>query len=207
MSIACAKLVAGDSIHCEPAGSLKQYGWLPGTWVKYIKATRTFTKGAVTSCERCGNTDYGCGFIPAGSQSLNNGFDFTYPNDNEPSGTWTMDVGASWMARMPNAEISFDSNNQVSKLGSGIVSVSITNTGVYKFYVFEKYNKEYRDTDGIAGTTLNWDVVVGLYPSMYISDRGLLTCEKESVNSDVVEYILADTGIDEVGKFVLIASS
>jgi hypothetical protein len=148
MSYAVAKMVAGDALHCEPTGMLKQDGWLPGTWVKYVKAVRTFTKGAVTSCDRCGNTDYGCGFIPVGSSSLNRTFDTSYPNDNETNGLWTVDQTTQFVVKNTNVEIGFDSNKQLSRLGSGIIAVEITNTGSYKFYVFEKYEKQYRDTSG-----------------------------------------------------------
>lgn len=206
MSMACAKLVPGDALHCEPTGLLKQYGWLPGTWVKYVNAVRTFTKNAVASCERCGNTDFGCAFIPVGSSFLNNGFDSKFPNDNEYNGFWTADQTSQLIARNSNAEIGFDSNRQLSKLGTGICAAEITNTGAFKFYVYEKYNLAYRASDGVAGSTLNWTNYVGTFNALYISSRGLMTCEKEDPNSIVIPYIICDIGEDEVGKYINIVS-
>lgn len=203
MSFACAKLVEGVTVHCEPHGTLKQYGWLPGTWVKWVKATRTFTKNVVTSAEKCGNTDFPFGFIIVGSQTLKTGFDVLYPNSNEKGYQWTADETVQFVGKNHNVELELDTNHQVSSLGAGVVTVCINHEGVYKFYAFEKYDKAYRDADGLAGNALDWDSAVGKYPSLYISSRGLLTCEKENINSIAIARAVAETGIDDVGRFIL----
>jgi hypothetical protein len=59
---------------------------------------------------------------------------------------------------------------------------------------------------GGAGTVLNWDSCVGIFQSLYVSDRGLLTCEKEDVASIPIPYLVAETGTDDIGKFVIIVS-
>ena len=207
MSIACAKLIDGNTIPCEPTGLLKQYGWLPGTWVKTVKATRLFTKGAMTSCDICGVTDFPAGFVLIGSQSLKNGFDTSYPNDNEYNGVWTFDKTTEYFTKLHNVELEFDNNKQLSKMGMGIAEVNLNNTGGFKFYVYEKYDRQYRASAGVSGNIFDWDTSVGKYPLLYVSSRGLLTMEKENVASMPVEFIVAETGEDDNGKFVIIVSS
>ena len=203
MSIACAKLVDGSSIHCEPTGLLKQYGWLPGTWIKWVGATRTFTRGAVASCDRCGLTDFPFGFIVSGSDVLKNGFDVKYANDNDKDNIWTADAGQLLFGKNHNVDFELDNQKQLSKIGTGIIAVNINHEGVFKFYVYEKYNKTYRASSGGAGGLLNWAVTVGATSPLYVSSRGLLTCEKENVNSIAISRAVADIGTDDVGDFIL----
>ena len=203
MSSPCAKMVEGASIHCEPQGTLKQYGWLPGTWVKWVNVVRVFTKGAVASADICSNTDFPFGFITVGSQTLKNGFDNKYANENEKYGLWTSDETVQFTSKYHNEDIQFDSNHQLSMLGTGILTAVINHEGVFKFYVYEKYNKAYRDTAGSGGGVLDWESAIGVYNVLHISDRGLLTCEKENVNSYDIPRAVADVGTDEVGKFIV----
>lgn len=205
MSIACSRLISGDSIPCEPYGVLKQYGWLPGTFVKFVYANRTFTK-TLASCDVCGVTDFPCGFITVGSDVLKNGFDDSYPNDNEYNGVWTFDRTTELVTKYHNIDLEFDNQKQLSKMGAGILMVNLGGTGACKFYVYEKYDKDYRTSAGVSGSVFDWTTIVGKHDSLYVSSRGLLTMEKENVNSVPMEFIAVDVGNDENGKYVAIAS-
>jgi len=207
MSSAVQSLSQGaDDVSCEPIGILKSQGWLPGTWVKFSTTKPSFTPGALATCVKCGNTDWTVGFLKIGSMFLSSSFDDKYPNDNDIS-TWKADEGVQLARANANADVLFDNNHQLSRMGSGIVKLVINNTGVHKFYVYEKYDKEYRDTNGASGGVLDYEATIGGEPSLYVSNRGLLTCEKEDVGSLKVAYILCSVETDESGKFLVIVSS
>lgn len=203
MSTSCKILMDGTSFHAEPVGALKK-GWLPGTWVTFSPLKPTFYNNAIATIDVCDEIKWPSGFISIGSMRLLGGFDCKYPNDNELRGEWSPDEMLNYKTEQ-NAIQVVDSDKMLGMLGSGIVSLSLHPTGVFKFYVYEKYNRAYRDSNGVLGGILDWTVTPGKFPVLYISNRGLLTCENESGSTNCLQYTVAAIDEDEVGMFVIIA--
>ena len=206
MSMICRIMHRGDELSCEPVGNMVTTGFLPGTFVRFMPNEPKRSPGAVATIDRCGSHEWAVGFTMTGSQHLNHNFNFKYANDNEKTGLWTTDESTQLIPSDANSEVSFDENNQLSRMGSGIVTVNLNDTGIHRFYVWEKFNKAYRDSDGALGGALDYTQRPG-YPSLYVSDRGLLTIEKEYVGSQPITFVLASQGEDNDGKFLVIASA
>jgi len=194
-----------DDINAEPVGELNQTGWLPGTFVKFSNEEVKFSPGALVTIEKCDNRDWAVGFLCNGTMELTGNFDYSFPNDNEPKGFWTKDESKNFMDIDGYAGLQLDSNKQLSKMGTGIVNVMLNDTGVHKFYVYEKYDKEYRDSDGISGGEIDWSKRKG-YPCLYVSNRGLITYEKEHVDSQPITFVVGAQGKDDDGEYLLIVS-
>lgn len=207
MSICCRPMHSGDELSCEPVGDMSKFGWLPGTFVKFMPQKPTFSPGAVATIDRCTNTDWAVGFVITGSLFLSNGFDRNYPNINDESnGYWDIDRTIHLTSRDASSEISFDNDNMLDKIGSGVVTVNLNDTGIHRIYTWEKYSKLYRDTNGTSGEILDYTQRVG-HPGLYVSDRGLLTVEKETPTSQPITFVLASQGQDTDGHYLVITSA
>ena len=207
MSICCRPMHGGDELSCEPVGNMSRLGWLPGTFVKFMPQEPTFSPGAVATIDRCSNTDWAVGFVLTGSLFLSGGFDKKYPNINDESrGEWGVDKTINLTSRDASSELLFDNESMLDRIGSGVVTVNLNDTGIHRIYTWEKYSKLYRETNGASGTVLDYTQRIG-YPGLYVSDRGLLTVEKENPNSQPITFVLASQGQDADGHFLVVASA
>lgn len=202
MSYCCVKVVEGMTINGEPTGTIKSNGWLPGTWVKYVAGLPKTYKNSFTMVDICRYGDFPSGFIATGSQDLKGGFDYSYGNGNEKTGRWTADESVQLLGKEHNFSMTFDKDSQLATLGTGSITINGNHEGTYKFYVYEKYNLQWRATGGALGSLLDWHSAVNKN-SLYVSNRGILTCEKEDADSIPVARIVADIESDEFGAFIL----
>lgn len=190
-------LIPGDSLPVEPKGTLATDGWYPGTWVKYTNDTLTFS-GAMATVQISDGTGPLAGFLKTG------------PQHNEPmqqlSDMWRDDTSREggdsykdWTAFDAGAAFLFDENKQLKRMGSRIVTMVLCGSGAWKVYVFEVYDAAERANPG-TGTTLTY------LPNdmLYVSNRGYFTKEQESPTNMFTEYLVARTGTDTEGAFLIV---
>lgn len=190
-------MIAGDSLPVEPVGSLAANGWLPGTWVKYTNDTLTFS-GAQATVDISDGEGVVAGFLKTG------------PQHNQPmmlqSDMWRDDLtregGDSykdWTAFDAGGAFQFDNVKQLQREGSRIVTMVIAATGTFRVYVFETEDLAERTNPGTGAP-----LVYLPNQALYVSNRGYFTNEKEGVNHGWVEYVVARTGSDSFGPFIII---
>jgi hypothetical protein len=186
----------GEEIPVEPVGDFASLGWLPGTWVKYSATALSFS-GALATVEISDGTGVLAGFLVTG------------PQHKQPvellSDMWTTDSRqraggdnhADWGPADAGGAFELDSNFQVQRQGSRIATLVIPPTGYHKFYVFEINDLAERTTPG-TGAALTY----ASGDKLYVSNRGLLTSEQESVAHPWTGYVVGNTGTDIEGNFI-----
>ena len=186
----------GEEIPVEPAGSLLTDGWMEGTWVTFSTEPFVFNK-AVATVERSDGTGVLAGFLLTGPQHV------------QPvealSDMWTTDTRqrlggdthADWGAIDAGGAFELDEDLQLQRMGSRIVTMNLPPSGYYKFYVFETENLAERTVPG-SGAPL----VYTPGDKLYVSNRGFLTSEQESIAHTWTGYVVALYGIDEEGAFL-----
>ena len=186
----------GEELPVEPTGTLITAGWLPGTWVTYSTNPVTLPGGLATV-----DLSVGTGILA--------GFLVTGPQHNQPvielSDMWTTntrqrdggDTHADWGPADAGGAIEMDENLQLQRIGSRVVTMVIPPTGYHKFYVFETDNLAERTTPG-AGAALTY--VSG--DKLYVSNRGRLTSERESLLHPWTGYVVGNAGSDDEGDFI-----
>jgi hypothetical protein len=194
------KAILGGDIRLpvEPVGFLAANGWLPGTFVKYMATPVSFS-GALATVDISDGTGVIAGFLVTG------------PQHKQPveklSDMWTTDtrqrdggsVAADWTAFDAGAAFYFDNFEQLQRMGSRIVSMCGSPAeGIFKFYVFETVDKAERTTPGTGAT-----LVYTPGSKLYVSNRGRITSEKETLTSVWTGYILVNTGSDIEGNYIL----
>jgi hypothetical protein len=187
----------GEEIPVEPTGTLATEGWLPGTWVAYAGTAVTFS-GALATVDRSDGTGILAGFLKTGPQH-------TQPVVEE-SDMWTTDTRqrdggstkADWTAFDASARFELDENLQLARMGSRVVTMFVPPTGFHKFYVFETENLAERTTPGTGA-----DLSYTSGDKLYVSDRGRLTNEQESVSHVWTGFCCAKYGNDIEGNYVI----
>lgn len=187
----------GEELPVEPTGTLLTAGWLPGTWVKYSSNPMTMPGGLVTV-----DLSDGTGILA--------GFLVTGPQHNQPvemlSDMWTTmsrqrdggDGHADWGPIDAGGAFELDSNLQLQRFGSRVVTMVVPPTGYHQFYVFETEDLTERTTPG-AGADLTYSPG----DKLYVSNRGRLTSEKETVSSVWTGYVVGGTGTNpDEGDFI-----
>jgi len=190
-------LKPGEELPVEPVGTLAAEGWLPGTWVWYSTNAVSFS-GAICTVDRSDGTGTLAGFLATG------------PQHNQPvielSDMWTTDTRqrdggstkADWSAFDASARFELDENLQLQRMGSRIVTMVIVPTGFHKFYVFETENLAKR-TNPAAGA----DLVYVSGDKLYVSNRGRLTSEKETIAHVWTQYVCVKFGSDNEGDYII----
>jgi hypothetical protein len=185
------RLKDGEELPVEPTGELIN-GWLAGTWVKYSTNPLTLPGGFATV-----DLSDGTGVLA--------GFLITGPQHNQPvvqlSDMWTTreggDTHADWGPADAGMAFELDSNLQLQRIGSRVVTMAIPPTGYHKFYVFETEDLAERTTPG-SGAAL----VYNSGDKLYVSNRGRLTSEQESAANIWSGYVVANSGNDFEGDFI-----
>lgn len=186
----------GEELPVEPVGDLASNGWLPGTWVKYSTLSLSYS-GALATVDLSDGLGVLAGFLVTG------------PQHNQPvllmSDMWTTDqrqraggdVHADWGPADAGGAFELDSNLQMQRQGSRIATLVIPPTGYHKFYVFETEDLAERTTPG-TGASLTYTSG----DMLYVSNRGLLTSEKESSLHPWTGYVVGNSGTDIEGDFL-----
>jgi hypothetical protein len=186
----------GEEIPVEPVSTLISAGWLPGTWVKYSTQPLTFS-GALATVDISDGTGVLAGFLVTG------------PQHKQPvlvlSDMWTTDQRqrpggdghADWGPADAGGAFELDSNLQVQRMGSRIATLVVPPTGYHKFYVFETEDLAERTNPGTGAalTYTSGDL-------LYVSNRGLLTSEKETLSHAWTGYAVGNSGTDFEGDFI-----
>ena len=198
MSKPVFKLCVGNTLPAIPDGDLLK-GWLPGTIVNFVYSTENKYPHI---CLASAMTDV-CGvggFLINGSAEFLNGFDRMFANDNESSGLWTPDEMVQLAKPDENTVQTFDSNSQLEKLGKGLVAVNFDG-GLFKFYVYEKYDNDYIESNGETGGEIDWQSKIGTL--FGCSPRSLFTSIDNNVCVEPMEYRVGGIFSDENGKYIL----
>lgn len=190
------RLKDGEELPVEPTGTLVTDGWLPGTWATY-SATPVSLPGGFATVDISDGTGILAGFLITGPQHIQ-------PVLLE-SDMWTTDTRqraggdghADWGPADAGGAYELDSNLQLQRFGSRVVTMAIPPTGYYKFYVFETEDLAERTTPG-TGAALTYTPG----DKLYVSNRGRLTSEKESLSHPWTGYVVGSTGDDEEGDFI-----
>jgi hypothetical protein len=95
-----------------------------------------------------------------------------------------------------------DGQLQMQKIGSRIATMVIPPSGLYKFYVFEENNLAERTTPG-SGAALTYSPG----DKLYVSSRGRLTSEQESVSHTWNGYVVAASETDDEGDYLFLAAA
>ena len=187
----------GEELPVEPVGTLAAEGWLPGTWVTYAPDAVTFS-GALATVDRSDGTGILAGFLKTGTQH------------NVPveglSDMWTTDTRqrdggstkADWSAFDASARYEMDENHQLQRLGSRLATMFVAPTGFHKFYVFEVNDLAERTNPG-TGSALTYTSG----DKLYVSNRGRLTNEQESVSHAWTNFVVAKFGNDFEGNYII----
>jgi len=191
----------GEEVPVEPTGTLASAGWMPGTWVKYAGTAVTFS-GAFCTVDLSDGTGILAGFLKTG------------PQHNQPvellSDMWTTDTRqrdggsnkADWTSFDASARMSLDGDFLLQTQGTRIATMFVPPTGFHKFYVFEVSNLAERTTPG-AGAALTYTPG----GKLYVSNRGRLTSEKESVGHYWTGYVCAKYGNDMEGNYLIVVAA
>lgn len=190
-------LIPGESLPVEPKGSLVTDGWYPGTWVKYSNDALTFS-GAVATVRLSDGTGALAGFLKTGPQhneSMGQLSDMWRDDTSRLGG----DSYKDWTAFDAGAAFMFDENRQMKRMGSRIVTMALCGTGAWKAYVFEVFDLAERTNPG-TGAALTY------LPNdmLYVSNRGYFTKEMENPANRFTEYLVARTGTDSEGAFLVV---
>lgn len=192
------ELIAGESLPVEPVGYLAANGWYPGTWVKYTNDPLTFS-GAQATVDISDGTGVLAGFLLTG------------PQHNQPvmllSDMWREDVRRpggdtfkDWTAFDAGAALTFDSNNQLQREGSRIVTMIIAATGTWRVYVFE--------ITAIVTPFPGAPLIYMPGDKLFVSSRGYFTKECEDpLTHGWPEYTVARTGRDNLGDWILVTEA
>jgi hypothetical protein len=196
-------LLGGDvNFPVEPVGTLATNGWLSGVFVKYAGLPTTFSR-AMATVDISDGTGVIAGFLKTG------------PQHKQPveqlSDMWTTDTrqrdggqtAEDWGAFDAGASFYFDTDHQLAKMGSRLVTMIINpSEGIFKFYVYETVNLAERTVPG-TGAPL-------IYTSgskLYVSNRGRLTSEKETLANIWTGYVVVATSSDVEGVYIIITTA
>jgi hypothetical protein len=187
----------GEELPVQPVGTLVSNGWLPGTWVTYSTVPVTFPGGLATV-----DLSVGTGILA--------GFLVTGPQHNQPvvelSDMWNLpslqrdggDFHADWGPADAGGAFELDDQLQLQRMGSRVVTMVIPPTGYHKFYVFETENLVERTVPG-TGAALAY----ASGDKLYVSNRGRLTSERESLLHPWTGYVVGNAGTDiDEGDFI-----
>jgi len=187
----------GEEIPVEPVGTLATSGWMSGTWVTYA-GTAVSWSGAIATVDLSDGTGILAGFLVTGPPHLT--------PVSQLSDMWTTDtrqsaggsVKADWGPFDASARYQFDSNSQLQRIGTRIVTMVVPPTGYHKFYVFETNNLAERTTTG-TGAALTYSPG----DRLYVSNRGLLTSEQESGSHGWTGFVVVKASTDEEGSYLI----
>ena len=87
-------------------------------------------------------------------------------------------------------------------MGTKIVTMVIPPTGFHKFYVFEVNNLAERTTPG-SGAALTYSPG----DMLYVSSRGLLTNEVETINHEWTGYVSVRASSDLEGSYIIVVAA
>ena len=191
----------GEEVPVEPTGTLASDGWLPGTWVAYAGTAITFS-GAMCTVDLSDGTGILAGFLKTGPQHKQ-------PVELE-SDMWTTDTRqraggsnrADWTASDAGASFELDDNLQIQKMGTRIVTMVVPPTGFHKFYVFETEDLAERTNPGTGAALVYTSGEV-----LYVSNRGRLTNEKETLSSEWTGFVVAKAGNDIEGDYLIVVAA
>jgi len=191
----------GENIPVEPVGTLVDDGWLPGTWVTYSTSTLSFLK-AMATVDRSDGTGILAGFVLTGPQHIQ-------PVE-KVSDMWTTDqrqrdggdTHADWGPIDAGGAFELDENLQMQRIGSRAVTMVIPPTGYAKWYVYEINNLAERTTPGTGAT-----LIYSPGDKLYVSNRGRLTSEKESLAHPWTGYVVTLQDTDFEGTFLYVVAA
>lgn len=186
----------GEELPVEPTGVLITSGWLPGSWVKYSTNPVTLP-GGIATVDLSDGTGILAGFLVTG------------PQHNQPvetlSDMWTTDERqrdggdghADWGPADAGGAFELDSNLQLQRFGSRVVTMVIPPTGYHQFFVFETEDLAERTVPG-SGAALSY--IPGY--KLYVSNRGRLTSEQETGSHVWTGYVTGKAGTSDEGDFI-----
>lgn len=189
------KIWPPENLPITPVGEL-QKGWTAGTYVYYVDESVNpdfqLTEGTLAMVDKWSSKEgaYGlkpnrpAGFLMHGSQKLSNG---------------DMAEETYWLtAKEPGNYLEFDENHQVQYMGTGVATMIIASTGIFKTYVYEK-----KDSSNNPLTYRPSDI-------LYVSNNNIWTKEQflnggtEGLYSG---YQVANIGKDESGEYLIISNA
>lgn len=187
----------GEEVPVEPTGTLLTDGWMQGTWVRYSTSPVTLPGGLAT-VDLSDGTCILAGFLITG------------PQHNQPvvefSDMWTTDNRqreggdghADWGPADAGGAYELDDNLQLQRIGSRVVTMVVPPTGYHQFFVFETEDLAERTVPGTGAA-----LVYTPGDKLYVSNRGLLTSEQESVAHPWTGYVVANFATDaDQGDFI-----
>lgn len=180
----------------EPTGNLA-IGWVPGTWVKISPTPSSNFSSAMFSVVRSDGIDNFVGFLtygPQHNQPVQRLSDM-FEDERRPNG----DKHKDWTAKNGGLNFEFDKEGLLQKIGTRLATVAISNEGIFKLYFYEIYNKTERNAPGFGAALV---YVAG--DLLYVSENGLTTNEKETINSRYSGFMVFQKATDEEGDFIII---
>jgi hypothetical protein len=191
------RLKDGEEIPVEPAGDMAALGWLPGVWVKYSALPLTFSH-AFATVELSDGTGVLAGFVITGPPHVQPVIllsdMWTTDQRQRPRGDTHADFGPA----DAGGSYELDENLQLQRVGTRVVTMVIPPTGFHKFYVFEEEDLAERTVPG-SGAAL----VYTPGNRLYVSNRGRLTSEMESIAHPWTGYVVCRYGSDYEGNYVI----
>jgi len=194
------RLKDGENIPVEPTGAALAGGWLPGIWVKWSTASPSTYSGAIGAVERSDGTGTLAGFLMNGPQHIT-------PME-KLSDMWRMDtlqrdggeMRQDWGPQDNSPAFILDPIDKLlNRAGTRIVQMFIPPTGYHRHFVYETVNKAERTTPG-SGAALTYTPG----DKLYVSNRGRLTSEMETIAHTWTGYVVARFAADELlGYYVL----
>ena len=199
MSDSFYRLKDGENLPVEPVGTLAAEGWLAGTWAKWSTTALSFS-GAIGTVDRSDGTGTLAGFLMSGPQHKN-------PME-QLSDMWNIDrlqrdggeIRQNFGATDAGAAFYLDPIDQLmARSGNRIVQMFIPPTGYHRFFVFETVDLAERTVPG-SGFALTYTSG----EKLYVSNRGRLTSEKETIAHTWTGYVIARFAASEFeGNYIL----
>lgn len=190
------KLWQPEHIPVQPVGTLKSHGWTPGTYVRYVDSSVDpsyhLAHGALAMVDVWSSRKGAAGELP------NRPAGFLWHGVQKPSSFIEGDEKYYLTAKEPNDIFGRDNDGLLSFQGTGVATMVIASTGMFRTYIFEQ-----RDSVGTALVYHAGDI-------LYVSDNYIFTKEifTDSGNTGYWSgYQVAGTGHDDTGDYLIITNS
>lgn len=196
MSDQVYKLLNQISAPVEPTGSLA-LGWVPGTWVKIVPGTPTYSH-VICKVDKSDGIGQKVGFLLYGPQHKQPVEDLSdmFLDKKRSNG----DTAKNWTAKNASLDYEFDEEGLLQKSGTRVATAAIAVGGMYKIYCYETLNKLERNAPGTGAA-----LVYQPGDFLYVSENGLFTKEQETVNHGYSGYGVYQVNSDEEGDFLIVS--